>query len=109
MRKSQQSSSCPRNSGVSDQPRPANCWPLPREIAAALWQAARVNNCIIARRFDFKRVFEVRVAGARQIPAAFALTGIATMLINSASAGRAQQETAAGKAQVVRHLGLLFS
>jgi hypothetical protein len=70
---------------VRDQPPPANCWPLPREIAAALWQAARVNICTIQRRFDFKHVFEAARADARQIPAAFALTRIATMLIRSAS------------------------
>src|SRR5262249_700497 len=68
------------------------CWPLPREFAAALWQAARVNIRSIRRRFDFKRVFEASRAGVRQIPAAFALTGIATMLIRTHQAARARQE-----------------
>jgi hypothetical protein len=38
---------------------------------------------LFARRIDFKRAFEVRRKPARQIPAAFGLTGLATMLIKS--------------------------
>jgi hypothetical protein len=100
------SRSSPRNHGLRNQPPSANCWPLPREIAAALWQAARVNIRTIPRRFDFKRMFEASLTAARQSPAVFALTGIATMLIRTASSRKARQKTAAGKAQVVRHLGV---
>jgi len=36
----------------------ANCWRLPREIAALLWRPRMVNGCGFARRADFKRLFE---------------------------------------------------
>jgi hypothetical protein len=71
----------PAPTGSKKQAPPANCWPLRREIAAALWRVKRVNNCGFPRRVDFKRVFEARSQARRQIPAAFGLTGIATMLI----------------------------
>jgi hypothetical protein len=51
-------------------------------------------------------MFEASLTAARQSPAVFALTGIATMLIRTASSRKARQKTAAGKAQVVRHLGV---
>jgi hypothetical protein len=72
-----------RRPAQKKQAAPAICWPLPREIAAALWRVKRVNNCDFLRCADFKRLFEGVWDRRRQIPAAFGLTGIATMLIKS--------------------------
>jgi hypothetical protein len=36
----------------------AICWPLRREIGAALWRLRIVNSGSFARRADFKRMFE---------------------------------------------------
>jgi len=62
----------------------ANCGRLPREIAAAPWQAEMVNGGADMRFADFKRLFEASLKPPRQIPAAFGLTGAAAMLIKSA-------------------------
>jgi hypothetical protein len=64
-------------------------------MTAALWRVERVNSCTFADDADFKRAFEARPARGRQSPAAFGLTGIATMLIKS---------TQALRADLVRHL-----
>jgi hypothetical protein len=72
-----------RRSADNKQVASAICWRFRREIAAALWRAGALTDAGFPRHSVFKRPFEALPAFRRRIPAAFGLTGIATMPIKA--------------------------